>query len=186
MKKYKVYILLIAVASLSLYVLTTSAKEKSSFQLPEFTQTSADQWINSAPLTRSDLQGKVVLIDVWSYGCWNCYRSFPWIHSLEKRFAKDEFIVVGIHSPEFDREKKRENVVAKTKEFAVTNPVMLDNDFAYWTSLGNQYWPTFYVVDKQGHVRGKFIGETHQGDARAKQAEQIIAELLTEKVTPDS
>ena len=180
MRIYKFYILGVVAACLSLYVLSPFAKESQSFTLPEFTQTSADQWINSAPLKRADLQGKVVLVDVWSYGCWNCYRSFPWVHTLEDRFGKDGFMVVGIHSPEFDREKNRDNVVAKTKEFKVTNPVMLDNDFAYWRSLGNKYWPTFYVVDKQGQVRGKFIGETHEGDARALRVEQLISQLLTE------
>lgn len=180
MKNSKFYVLVIIAACLILYVLAPLAKEGQSFLLPEFTQTSAEQWINSAPLSRADLRDKVVLIDVWSYGCWNCYRSFPWVHTLEERFGKEGFVVIGIHSPEFDREKKRENVVEKTKEFKVTNPVMLDNDFAYWKSLSNQYWPTFYVVDKQGQVRGKFIGETHAGDARAKHVEQLIAELLNE------
>lgn len=180
MKTYKIFLLVIAAAILFLYVLAPSAKENQSFPLPEFTQTKADQWINSAPLKRADLRGNVLLIDVWSYGCWNCYRSFPWLHTLEKRFGDDGLKVIGIHTPEFDREKKRENVVEKTKEFNVTNPVMLDNDFAYWKSLGNRYWPTFYIVDKQGQVRGKFIGETHPGDARARRVEALLSQLLAE------
>lgn len=180
MNKLKFYVIAVLVAVLVLFTFTPYAKENNAFKLPEFTQTSIDQWINSPPLSVQDLRGSVVLIDVWSYGCWNCYRSFPWMHTLEERFGKDGFKVVGIHTPEFDREKKRENVVEKTIEFKVTHPVMLDNDFAYWHSLDNRYWPTFYVVDKQGLVRGKFIGETHVGDARAEQVEQLIAQLLAE------
>ncbi len=157
----------------------TSAHTKSAnFNLPEFTQLNLDSWINSQPLQVKDLKGKVVLIDVWTFGCWNCYRSIPWLNSLEDLFDKDQFIIVGIHTPEFEHETEHEKVVAKCKEFNVTHPVMMDNDFAYWKALGNQYWPTFYVADKQGIVQGVFIGETHQGDQRAKQVENLIAKLI--------
>ena len=159
------------------YVANSYAKS-TSYDLPEFTQTKIDSWINSPPLMVGDLKGKVVLVDIWTYGCWNCYRSIPWLNSLEEKFGPEEFIIVGIHTPEFDHETKREKVVAKCEEFNVTHPVMMDNDFAYWKALKNRYWPTFYVVDKQGKVQGVFIGETHEGDKRAKNVEKLIAKLI--------
>ena len=149
-------------------------------RMPEFTQTDEIAWINSKPLTTSDLRGKVVLIDVWTYGCWNCYNSFPWLRSVEEKFAEQDFIVIGIHTPEFDHEKDRENVVEKTKHFKLHHPVMMDNDFAYWRALRNKYWPSYYIVDKEGNIRKGFIGETHKGDRRAKKIENLIAKLLKE------
>ena len=149
-------------------------------QLPEFTQVDPAAWINSEPLTVADLRGKVVLIDVWTFGCWNCFRSFPWLREVEEKFADQDFLVIGIHTPEFEREKDRENVVKKVEEFMLHHPVMMDNNFAYWRSLRNRFWPTYYIVDKKGKIRKAFIGETHSGDRRAKKIEKTIAKLLKE------
>ncbi len=148
--------------------------------LPEFTNDRPGEWFNSAPLEVADLRGKVVLVDVWTYDCWNCYRSFPWLTALEKRLADRNFAVVGIHSPEFDRERDPANVKAKIAEFGLHHPVMMDNDFAYWRALRNRYWPAFYLVDKRGVIRERFVGETHDGDARAQRIEEQIHALLAE------
>ena len=98
---------------------------------PEFNQTSPETWLNSPPLSMADLRGKVVLIDFWTFGCWNCYRSFPWLNDLEQRLADREFQVIGIHTPEFDHEKDRSRVEAKIAEFGLKHPSMLDNDFFF-------------------------------------------------------
>ncbi|HPY42111.1 MAG TPA: redoxin domain-containing protein [Thiolinea sp.] len=147
---------------------------------PEFTHTTQQEWLNSKPLKLTDLRGKVVLIDVWTFGCWNCYRSFPWLNALEQRYAGKGLQVIGVHSPEFDHERDTEALKAKLNEFKLTTPQMIDNDFSYWKALGNQYWPAFYLIDKYGLIQGYYVGETHEVDARAKQIEAKIAELLAE------
>lgn len=147
---------------------------------PAFTQQSADAWINSEPLTWEQLRGKVVLIDFWTFDCWNCYRSFPWLKSVEERFGPQGLTVIGIHTPEFEHEKSRDKVLRKTREFDLSHPVMMDNDYAYWRAVGNRYWPTFYLADKSGRIRAHFIGETHAGDRRAQAIEKHIANLLAE------
>lgn len=152
--------------------------------LPPFTQSAPEAWINSRPLTLDDLRGQVLLVDVWTYECWNCYRSFPWLKQLEARFANDAFTVVGIHSPEFEHEHDIERVRAKVREFGLHHPVMVDNDFGYWRALGNRYWPAFYLVDKQGLVRYVFVGETHAGDSQARRIQNAIAGLLKEPAAP--
>ncbi len=149
-------------------------------EMPQFTHTDASEWINSAPLTRAELKGNVVLIDVWTFACWNCYRSFPWLNQLEEKFVDQPFKIIGVHSPEFDYEKERANIEVKVKEFKLHHPIMIDNDFSYWKKLGNKYWPSFYLIDKQGKARGYWIGETHSGDKRAKAIEKAIGELLAE------
>ena len=179
LKKCKWLVVIFVALGLALYLVSPYAKQSTPFPLPQFTQSSADTWINSSPLRTEDLRGKVVLIDIWTYGCWNCYRSIPWLNSLETKFDPKDFIIVGIHTPEFDHEHDREKVVKKCEEFQVTHPVMMDNDFGYWKALRNRYWPTFYVADKQGNVQGIFIGETHAGDKRAKQVEKLISKLIS-------
>jgi len=161
--------------------LTIPAQAKEAYALPEFTQTSAQEWLNSKPLTKKDLLGKVTLIDFWTFDCWNCYRSFPWLHGVEKKFKSKGFQIVGIHSPEFDHEKIHVNIKAKIKQFKITNPVMVDNDMGYWRAMRNRYWPAYYIVDKKGHVRANFIGETHKNTFQENNIEATIEKLLTEK-----
>ncbi len=147
-------------------------------QLPEFTHNDKQDWINSKPLLSKDLEGKVVLIDFWTFDCWNCYRSFPWLNSLEEKFKDQDFIVIGVHTPESEHEKERARIVEKTKEFNLHHPVMIDSDFSYWRAMNNRYWPSFYLIDKRGKVRNLFIGETHKGQTRAKIIEANISKLL--------
>lgn len=147
---------------------------------PEFTHTAEGEWLNSAPLSLADLEGRVLLVDFWTFDCWNCYRSFPWLKQLEARFADEPFLVVGVHTPEFEHERQPGNVRAKVAEFGLTHPVMLDNDFSYWRAMGNRYWPAFYLVDKRGLVREVFVGETHVGDRQARRIEEAVAGLLAE------
>lgn len=148
--------------------------------LPQFTTQNAADWSNSPPLNTADLRGRVLLVDVWTFGCWNCYRSFPWLKALQDRLADQPFTVIGIHSPEFEHEKDRTRVLDKIAEFGLEHPVMLDNDFAFWRALNNRYWPAFYLVDKRGMIRFLHVGETHEGDARAIAIEQQISILLRE------
>jgi hypothetical protein len=40
---------------------------------------SATEWLNSPPLTRADLRGKVVLVQFWTYTCINWLRTLPYV-----------------------------------------------------------------------------------------------------------
>ena len=147
---------------------------------PEFTETGKDDWLNSTPVTMASLKGQVVLIDFWTFACWNCYRSFPWLNSLEATLDDEAFQVIGVHSPEFDYERNPDAIREKIAEFKLKHPVMIDNDHRYWRAMNNRYWPAFYLIDKQGEIREVYIGETHIGDKRATAIEAKIRELLNE------
>lgn len=177
LKLVSVFLFLPAIFIL-LSVLPTQAKP--AYSLPDFTQTSQSEWLNSAPLTTNDLLGKVTLIDFWTFDCWNCYRSFPWLHGVEAKYKDKGFQIIGIHSPEFSHEKIHSNIKAKIKEFKITNPVMVDNDMAFWRAMNNRYWPAYYLVDKKGKVRTHFIGETHKDTAQSRKIEAFIEKLLAE------
>ncbi len=150
------------------------------FPAPEFTQQDAGAWLKSAPLKIADLRGSVVLIDFWTYECWNCYRSFPWLNSLQQEYASKGLKVIGIHTPEFDHEKDVRSVARKMEEFELNHPVMIDNDSAYWKKMRNRFWPAFYILDKKGRVRAAYYGETHAGDTRAKKIDKLVRKLLAE------
>ena len=171
-------------AIISFFIFKSMAANSSSAvtptPLPEFTQTEQQDWLKSKPLTKADLNGNVVLIDIWTFACWNCYRSFPWLNSLETSFKNQNFKVIGIHSPEFDYEKNPQSVLAKMNEFQLNHPVMIDNHFNYWKALNNRYWPTYYLVDKSGNIRHRFIGETHADTRKSKKIETAIRQLLAE------
>lgn len=148
---------------------------------PEFTHVQPQDWLQSPPLRLADLRGQVLLLDVWTFDCWNCYRSFPWLNALQARLGPQGLRVIGIHSPEFERERDPAAVARKMAEFGLQHPVMLDSDFSYWRALGNRYWPAWYLVDRQGRIRGRHVGEMHEGDARAQRIEDELRVLLAER-----
>ncbi len=171
---------LVALAVISLDSGVNARLLSAPYTIPEFTHRNPDDWINSRPLARGDLEGKVVLIDFWTFGCVNCYKSFPWLKSIENKYEQREFAVLGVHTPEFDHEKDRRKVADKVKEFGIEHAVMIDNDFSYWKALDNRYWPSFYLIDKTGMVRAVYVGEMREGGDQANRVEAQIEALLSE------
>ena len=183
MKRLSINLFIITIcATLTIKTLTPSFAGTLSEPFPaaEFHHNKTKDWINSEPLTLDDLKGKVILLDFWTFDCWNCYRSFPWMNALEKRLESKGLQVIGVHTPEFEHEKIRTNIETKAKEFKLHHPIMIDNDFTYWRAMHNKYWPAFYIIDKRGQVRSVFFGETHDGDGQAKEIERTIFALLSE------
>lgn len=170
--------LLSFILSLPVMLPAQADRQAEPLRLPTLTQTSPDAWINSRPLTREDLRGRVTLIDFWTYGCGNCVRSLPWLASLQRRYAGKDLQIIGIHTPEFAWEESRTAVAAAVNRHGIEYPVMLDNDMRFWRALGNRYWPAFYLVDKQGQVAGYYIGETHIGSRQAEDIESQLNALL--------
>ena len=135
----------------------------------------ATTWLNSPPLTPAALRGKVVLLDVWTYTCINWLRTLPYVRAWADKYKDHGLVVIGVHSPEFPFEHDVDNVRRAAAEMRVAYPVAIDNDFAIWSALNNQYWPALYVVDAQGRIRHHQFGE-----GGYEQSEQIIQQLLLE------
>ena len=137
-------------------------------------------WINSKPLGKQDLRKQPVLVMFWTFGCHNCHNSLPWIKALNARLKDRGLLVLGVHSPEFKYERDKAVVRAKTAELGLEFPVMIDNDFVYWKDFHNEWWPSFYVADARGKIRGAFAGEVHSGTAKAAKIEKLLMEILAE------
>jgi cytochrome c biogenesis protein CcdA/thiol-disulfide isomerase/thioredoxin len=127
---------------------------------PNFTGITA--WLNTPggkPLALSALRGKVVLVDFWTYSCINCQRTLPHIEAWYREYAKDGFVVVGVHTPEFAFEHVVSNVRAQAAALGVRYPVAIDDNYATWNAYANQYWPADYLIDAHGYVRHVHFGE---------------------------
>ena len=132
-------------------------------------------WINSKPLKLEDLRGRVVLIDFWTFGCINCRNTLPFIKGWHDRYRDKGLTVIGVHSPEFDYEKKVANLRREVASLEIHYPVVSDNDYQTWDAYKVQAWPTIFLLDKQGRIRWMHVGEGNYD-----QAERRIQELLAE------
>jgi cytochrome c biogenesis protein CcdA/thiol-disulfide isomerase/thioredoxin len=135
----------------------------------------ATGWLNSPPLTREALRGKVVVIDFWTYSCINCIRALPYVNAWYERYHDSGLVVIGVHSPEFAFEKNENNVRDAVQKFRIRYPVALDNDFAIWRAFDNHYWPAHYFIDAEGRIRGH-----HFGEGKYERSERTIRRLLAE------
>jgi thiol-disulfide isomerase/thioredoxin len=103
-------------------------------------------WLNSSPLNKEQLKGKVVLVDFWTYSCINCIRTLPYVTKWYDEYKDKGFVVIGVHTPEFALEKEKDNVQTAIQHFNIHYPVAQDNDFATWKAFKNQYWPAEYLI----------------------------------------
>lgn len=151
----------------------TSPAKKAVMEMPEFLGIA--HWINSAPLTKESLKGKVVLIDFWTYSCVNCLRTLPYLKDWHKKYKDKGLVIVGVHSPEFDFEKDPNNVTKSVQKFGIPYPVALDNQMATWAAYQNNVWPAHYFIDASGKIR-----HIHLGEGEYEKSEQMIQSLLME------
>jgi thiol-disulfide isomerase/thioredoxin len=133
-------------------------------------------WLNSHPLHLSDLKGKVVMVEFWTFGCYNCRNVEPHVKEWHQKYAEQGLVVIGVHSPEFLYEHDLDKVSRYLKEHDIRYPVSIDNDFATWNRYENRFWPAMYVIDKQGLIRYVRVGE-----GGYHETERIIQALLAEK-----
>lgn len=118
-----------------------------------------EDWKNSKPLKISDLKGKVVLIDFWTYSCVNCLRTLPYINKWDESYRDKGLVIIGIHSPEFEFEKNSKNVEKAIERHKIKYPVAMDNYLSTWATYKNKYWPSHYLIDKEGNVVYEQLGE---------------------------
>lgn len=133
-------------------------------------------WLNSAPLRMADLRGKVVMVEFWTFGCYNCRNVEPYVRQWYQQYKDRGFVVIGVHSPEFSHERQVENVQRYMKEHDIRFPVPIDNDFSTWNAYSNRYWPAMYLIDKRGIIRYVKVGEGGYSETER----QILALLAEE------
>jgi thiol-disulfide isomerase/thioredoxin len=132
-------------------------------------------WLNSDPLNRKSLRGKVVLVDFWTYTCINSLRPLPYVKAWAEKYKDAGLVVIGVHTPEFSFEKEPINVENAVRDLKVSYPVAIDSNYRIWQAFNNEYWPAQYLIDGEGRVR-----YFHAGEGDYAQFERVIQELLKE------
>lgn len=135
--------------------------------------TGATRWFNSAPLSMDQLRGKVVLVEFWTRECINCIHVLPHTKALYERYAGDGLVVIGVHTPEYDEERDPSALKAAIRRLGITYPVAMDNDYRVWNAYGNQFWPAIYLIDRNGQVVYRHVGEGNY-----EQTEAVVRKLL--------
>jgi thiol-disulfide isomerase/thioredoxin len=157
---------------------TSSARLPVESRLPSFD--GATGWLNSPPLTATDLSGKIILVNFWTYTCINWLRQLPCLRAWAEKYADHRLTVIGVHTPEFGFEHDLANVRRAVRDMRIDYPVAVDNDYAVWSAFANHYWPALYFADAQGRIR-----HHHFGEGEYQQSEMVIQQLLTEAGTTD-
>ena len=145
--------------------------EKGKVRAPEIGRV----WLNSPPLSFHQLRGRVVLVDFWDYTCVNCIRTLPYVQAWHERYVGKGLTVIGVHTPEFTFAQYESNVERGIREFGLTYPIVIDSDREIWKAFANRYWPTKYLLDKDGYLR-----YAHVGEGAYRESEESIRELLLE------
>lgn len=145
--------------------------EKGQVRAPEI----GPLWLNSPPLNFRQLRERAVLIDFWDYTCANCIRTLPYVRAWHERYHDKGLTVIGIHTPEFTFAQYESNVERGIREFGLTYPIVVDSDRAIWKAFAVRYWPTKYLLDKDGYLR-----YGHFGEGAYRECEEMIQELLRE------
>jgi thiol-disulfide isomerase/thioredoxin len=138
---------------------------------PEFA--GIETWLNSEPLRLSDLRGRVVLVDFFTYGCANCVRTIPDLVRWHARYADDGLVIVGVHTPEFAFERDVDSVRAAVRRFGIRYPVAIDGGYRTWSAWRNRYWPSVYLIDRSGR-----LALAHAGDDGYDAIERAIRREL--------
>jgi len=152
---------------------TTRIAVASTKTLPEFQGIST--WLNSSPLTTSDLKGSVTLVQFWTFSCVNCQRTLPYVVQWHKKYADQGLKVIGVHTPEFAFEREVNNIQKALQEHQITYAVPVDNDYKTWNAYENNFWPHLFLADRQGVLRYDHIGE-----GAYDETEQTIRQLLSQ------
>jgi len=134
-------------------------------------------FINSAPFHLKDFIGnKIILLDFWTYSCINCQRTTPYLNAWYEKYRDQGFLIVGVHTPEFEFEKVYDNVLKNTRDLGIAYPVVQDNDSATWRTYENQFWPHEYLIDIDG-----YIVHDHVGEGGYDETERAIQAALKER-----
>ncbi|MBI2620398.1 MAG: redoxin domain-containing protein [Ignavibacteriales bacterium] len=134
-----------------------------------------DFWFNSEPLAVRDLRGSVLLVDFWDFTSVNCLRSLPYVKDWRRKYADYGLVVISVHTPEFQFGWDPEVIESALKNLKVDFPVVCDNKALVWNAFGARYWPTKFIIDKDG-----FIRYVHTGEGSYDQLERAIQSMLAE------
>ena len=132
-------------------------------------------WLGVRP-TAESLEGRVVLVDVFTFACYNCQNVTPNLRALHRTKPTSDLVILGVHTPETPYERDLPNVVANLKRLGITWPVAIDNSNALWNAYGIEYWPTQMIFDRNGRLHTTIIGDSQDADV-----DRAVAALVSSR-----
>lgn len=165
---------------------TAIAQEPATFkaQAPELEKRPQEEWINSKPLKLSELRGHVVVLHFWTFGCINCQHNFRALKTWHEKFSDKGVTLIGVHTPETDQEQDIANVRQSVKNSGLKYPIVFDGDKRTWKTWDNRWWPSTYLIDKQGFVRYRWDGEFNWKKTKGETIMRKKIELLLAEPRP--
>ena len=142
----------------SLWLPASAASARSLAPILEYTD-----WLGERP-TAESLRDRVVLLDVFTFACWNCQNVTPNLRALHRTKSPSDLVIIGIHTPETPYERDRDNVIANLKKLGITWPVAIDNNQRLWAAYNVEYWPTQMIFDRSGRLRKTIVGDSQDAD----------------------
>ena len=135
----------------------------------------ASDWLNGRP-SAQDVRGKVVLLDFYTFGCFNCKNTEPNLRALYKNVSRNDLVIISVHSPETPYERSRTHLIASLGEQGIAWPVAVDNEFHIWNAYGVDAWPTQMIFDRRGVLRDTIVGDSQDAHVNT-----TIAQLVRER-----
>jgi peroxiredoxin len=172
-----------AIRPLTMAKLTRAEREPDALNLPA-PELIGGPWINTAgskAISLADRRGKVTIVEFWTFACSNCLVNLPAYANWQKQFADKDVVVIGVHTPESERERVTANVARRIKQLGITYPILVDREHENWDRWQVEAWPTVYLVDKQGRIRYRWVGElNYRGTGGETKLGQRVEQLLKE------
>lgn len=173
MKKFILFALIFVFGVSGLFAQQQENMYQAKVRAPELV--GGKSWLNTdKPLSIAGLKGKIVLLDFWTYGCINCIHIIPDLKKLEAKYEKN-LVVIGVHSAKFENEGETENIRKIILRYNIEHPVVNDADFKIWNQYAVNAYPTRVLIDAEGYVVAKYVGEGYYEEITAD-----IEKVLTE------
>jgi len=136
-------------------------------------------WLNGEPTTiaRELAKGNVVLIDFWTFGCYNCQNTLPYLTAWDERYREHGLIILGVHRPEFAYEEDPERIRDAIARYGIEYSVPLDNEARTWRAFRNRWWPAKYLIGPTDEA-AMGLRYRHIGEGRYLRTEREIRAAL--------
>jgi thiol-disulfide isomerase/thioredoxin len=178
-KRLFCFLLLFSLTGCSMMQIVSKAADRPAPSLPDLgpaPELTNATWLNvDSPLRLADLRGKVVLLEMWTFGCINCQHVIPSLKDWHARYKDQGLVIIGNHFPEFEYEGDLNNLEKAVVQHGIQYAVAQDNNGDTWQAYNNHYWPALYLIDKHGRIR-----YLHVGEGAYKETEAAIQALLAE------
>ena len=119
--------------------------------------------------------GRVTIVDIFAFSCINCMHVTPELKKLRARYGANDLAIIGVHAPELSYEKVHANLLQALGDQHITWPVLYDDDFRVWRAYGVNAWPTQFVFDRHGALRGTYVGEGYDDEI-----DRLVAHLAAD------